>query len=275
MAKNGFLLQGIAAVLFVVMCFAFFRFVSPSDLFLKEQTGALFTEESFISYLDKPAWLVCYGANLLMSLCGVSGAPYLITFVLLFEWWLLTLILKRFNVGGMAPLYAFLPIVLEWGGYCHPAYQLHSILSTIVALAIFWGYTFIKNKWWYMIAGLMALPVIYFLAGNRLNVFILLILLYEAEKNTKHWFYWGLLLVAGIVLPGWMGHFYLLPEEQAYLYPHPGLPAFFPAILFCFSLLLLQMEKFRNMPVRVMPVTVTTCLMFVLLGVSIYSFADF
>lgn len=275
MAKKGFLLQSISAIIFAVMCFAFYQFVFPSDYFQKEQTGALFTMDSFIAYLDKPAWLACYGGNLLMSLCGPSGAPFLITVVLLLEWWILTLILKRFKIGEMAPLYAFLPVMLEWGAYCHPIYLLHSILSTVVGLSIFLGYTFIKNKWWCMFAGLMALPVIYILAGNRMNLFILLGLLYEAGKNTRRWLYWGVLLIAGIVLPGWMGDLYSLPEEQAYLYPHPGLPAFFPAILFCFSLFVLQMSKFRDMPVRIWPVTITTCFMLVLLVVSIYSFADF
>lgn len=275
MAKKSFLLQSITAVIFVVMCFAFFRFVFPSDLFQKESTGVLFTIESFSSYLDKPAWLACYGGNLLMSLCGPHGAPYMITFVLLLEWWLLAVILKRFNIGEMAPLYALFPVVLEWGAYCHSSYLLHSILSTVVALFIFWGYTFIKNKWWCMFVGLIVLPVIYVLAGNRLNVFILLVLLYEAGKDVKRWLYWGLLLIAGIVLPGWMGNLYSLPEDQAYLYPHPGLPAIFPAILFCFSLLVLQMERFRDMPIRIWPVTVTTSLMLALLIVSIYSFADF
>ncbi|MEY8486793.1 DUF6057 family protein [uncultured Parabacteroides sp.] len=275
MAKREILLQSIAAILFGAMCFAFFRFVYPSDFFQKEQAEGLFTLGSFASYLDKPAWLVRYGGKVLMSFCGPSGAPFLITLVLLLEWRLLTLILKRFNVGGMASLYAFFPVVLEWGGYCHPTYLLHSILSTIVSLSLFWGYTYIRNKWLSVLAGLLALPAIYFIAGNRLNFFVLLILFYEIGKDYRRWVYWGLLLVTGIMMPIWMGHFYSLSQEQAYLYPHNGLPSFFPPILFCFSLLLLQMKKFRNMAVRALPVMATACTLLVLLGTFILLLADF
>ncbi|MBC8600673.1 hypothetical protein H8784_02940 [Parabacteroides acidifaciens] len=275
MAKREVLLQSIAVVIFAVICFVFFRFACSADLFRKEQVDDLFTMSTFLSYLNKPAWFVCYAGNALISIVGLSGAPVLVTFVLLLEWWILISVLKRFRVGEMAPLYAFLPIVLEWGTYCHPGYLLHSILSTIVALFIFWRYTYIKNKWLSMLAGLLALPVIYFLAGNRLNIFVLLVLFYETCKEPKRWLYWCLLLVAGSIVPVWMGHFYSLTQEQAYLYPHNGLPAFFPPILFCFSLLLLQMKRFREMPCRVVPVTVMTCVLLALLGSVIYTYADF
>lgn len=89
MAKREILLQSIAAILFGAMCFAFFRFVYPSDFFQKEQAEGLFTLGSFASYLDKPAWLVRYSGKVLMSFCGPSGAPFLITLVLLLEWRLL------------------------------------------------------------------------------------------------------------------------------------------------------------------------------------------
>lgn len=275
MAKREVLLQSVAAVIFGLMCFAFFRFVYPSGFFQKEQAEGLFTLGSFVSYLTKPAWLVCYSGNVLMAFGGPSGAPFLITLILLFEWWLLTLVLKRFNVGGMASLYAFLPVMLEWGGYCYPTYLLRSILATIIALSLFLGYTCIKNKWLSVLAGLLALPLIYFLAGNRLNFFVLLILFYETGKEPKRWLYWSLLLVTGVFMPVWMMHFYSLTQEQAYLYPHNGLPSFFPPLLFCFSLLFLQIRKFRDMPIRVLPVIVTVCILLALLGIFIFLIADF
>lgn len=137
------------------------------------------------------------------------------------------------------------------------------------------GYTCIKNKWLSVLAGLLALPLIYFLAGNRLNFFVLLILFYETGKEPKRWLYWGLLLVTGVFMPVWMMHFYSLTQEQAYLYPHNGLPSFFPPLLFCFSLLFLQIRKFRDMPIRVLPVIVTVCILLALLGIFIFLIADF
>ncbi|WP_456087011.1 DUF6057 family protein [Parabacteroides sp.] len=275
MAKKEVLLQSIAVVIFGVACFAFFKFVCPVAFFLKEQTDGLFMLGAFASYLAKPAWLVCYSGNVLMSFGGSSGAPFLITLILILEWWLLTLVLKRFDVGEMASLYAFLPIMLEWGGYCYPTYLLPSILATVVSLLLFLGYTYINNKWLSILAGLLALPVIYFLAGNRLNFFVLLVLFYETGKEPKRWLYWSLLLVTGIFMPIWLGHFYSLTQEQAYLYPHHGMPSFFPPLLFCFSLLFLQIKKFRDMPISALSVIVMVGILSALLGSFIFLIADF
>ena len=88
MAKREVLLQSIAAVIFAVICFVFFRFACSADLFRKEEVDTLLTMSTFLSYLSKPAWLVCYAGNALISIVELAGAPVLITFVLLLEWWI-------------------------------------------------------------------------------------------------------------------------------------------------------------------------------------------
>ena len=77
MAKREVLLQSVAAVIFGLMCFAFFRFVYPSGFFQKEQAEGLFTLGSFVSYLTKPAWLVCYSGNVLMAFGGAAALLFI------------------------------------------------------------------------------------------------------------------------------------------------------------------------------------------------------
>lgn len=277
MAKKVVSLPGVATTLFAVICFSFFYFIYPQDLFLKEQiVGFSYTSESFISYLSKPAWLACWLSDSLMHFfIPMNGGAFLLTGVLLLEWWLLILILRRFNVGEMSALYAFIPIMLEWGGYCNSDYGMTSILSLIIALSVFLGYTHIKGDRGTMLLGLLSLPLIYSLAGSRLYIMVILVLLYEAEKNKKRWIYWFFLLFVGMMLPEFLQGIYSLTEEQAYRYPHISIFAFFPAILFCFSILLLQIKKLGGMKVNTLSVSVTTLMLLFLLTVSVISQADF
>ena len=140
--------------------------------------------------------------------------------------WLASLfILRKFNVGDMAPLYALFPVVMEWGTYCSPYYHLNSILSLVIVLYIFCGYIQIKVKWLSWVTGSILLFAVYCMVGSRLFIFVILVLLYEAEIGEKHWVYWALLLITGTVLPEFLKELYSLSEEQAYQFPR-SLPAF-------------------------------------------------
>ena len=140
-------------------------------------------------------------------------------------------------------MYALFPVILEWGTYCSHYYHLNSILSLVLTLYIFCGYTLIKTKWLSWIAGFALLFVVYSLVGSRLFIFVILVLLYEAEIGEKHWVYWALLLITGILLPEFLKELYSLSEEDAYQYPHAWLPAFFPAIVLACVLVATQFEK--------------------------------
>ncbi|RHJ85389.1 DUF6057 family protein [Parabacteroides sp. AM08-6] len=275
MVKKVVLLQGIAIGIFAIACVWFFQSFYSGDFLKGEGNAFLYTIDYFISYGDKPAWLACYAGDFLMSLSTPQGFPYLLTAILLLEWWLIFRILKKFDVGEMAFLFAFFPIMFEWGGYCNSNYLLSSVLSFIISLSVFFEYTQIRNVKASMVFGLLSLPVIYVLAGNRLNTFVILILLYEAGKNRKQWGYWLVLLIACGFLPNLMQHLYHMSGEQAYLYPYYGIPALFPAILFCFSLLLLQIKSIRDMRISISSVSVTIVVLLAALVASIGFYADY
>ena len=277
MAKRNILLQSITAGMLVVICVFFFWYIVPESLFLKEQVPQFSnTINNFLSYLDKPAWLVCYVGNLFTHLfIPLGGGPILIAMAIMLEWWLLVLILKRFNIGEMAFLYALFPIMLEWGCYCNEKYLLLSIFSFTLSLAIFLLYTYINNSKWSIFWGLMFLPLIYFLAGNRLTIYLVMILLYEANKDEKRWLFWLILLVIGGVFPNLMRYVYGISQEQAYLYPNTNVMSFFPAMLFCASLFVLQTKTLRRVQVSVCSVSVTTMALLAVLGISVSLCASF
>ena len=197
MDKKEKLLQKRVAGLFALLCVIFFQFFDSDHLFLKEEVVSVASlPEVLVGYWGKPAWLACSMAKVLTSLfVPVGGGAVLITAVLMLEWWASLFILRKFNVGDMAPLYALFPVVMEWGTYCSPYYHLNSILSLVIVLYIFCGYIQIKVKWLSWVTGFILLFAVYCMVGSRLFIFVILVLLYEAEIGEKHWVYWALLLI--------------------------------------------------------------------------------
>ncbi|MCD8267985.1 MAG: DUF6057 family protein [Parabacteroides sp.] len=182
MDKREKLFREIVTGVFVLSCVIFFQFFYSDHLFLKEEVVSFNNlPETLSGYLGKPAWLACSLAKILSS-AFVPGGAFLIAVVLMLEWWASFLVLRKFHVGGgMAPLFALFPVVLEWGTYCSPFYHLSSILSLTVTLYVFLGYTLLKKRWLSCLAGFVLLFVVYSLVGSRLFIFVILVLLYEAE----------------------------------------------------------------------------------------------
>ena len=275
MDKKEKLLQKRVAGLFALLCVIFFQFFDSDHLFLKEEVVSVASlPEVLVGYWGKPAWLACSMAKVLTSLfVPVGGGAVLITAVLMLEWWASLFILRKFNVGDMAPLYALFPVVMEWGTYCSPYYHLNSILYLVIVLYIFCGYIQIKVKWLSWVTGFILLFAVYCMVGSRLFIFVILVLLYEAEIEEKHWVYWALLLITGTVLPEFLKELYSLSEEQAYQYPQAWLPAFFPAIMLACVLVATQFKKVRYMQISVWSVSVTSGLLLVLLALTAFSHA--
>lgn len=267
--------QMAVAGIFAISCLVFFQYYCSEHLFLKEQVASSASlSETIVGYMDKPAWLAVSLADMLSSwFIPIGGGAFLLTAVLLLEWWASVLVLRRFRVGEMAYLYALLPIILEWGTYCSPNYHLYSILSLTITLFLFYGYTLIRNKWISMTTGFALLFLIYSLAGSRLFTFVIMVLMYEGEIGEKRWIYWLALLTVGSALPELLKEKYMLTEEEAYQYPHAWLPGFFPAIMVAFLLVITQFKGVRHMSVNMMSVSVTSGLLVALLAISVYCYS--
>lgn len=275
MDKREKLFREIVTGVFVLSCVIFFQFFYSDHLFLKEEVVSFNNlPETLAGYLGKPAWLACSLAKILSSaFVPGGGGAFLIAVVLMLEWWASFLVLRKFHIGEMAPMFALFPVVLEWGTYCSPFYHLSSILSLTVTLYVFLGYTLLKKRWLSCLAGFVLLFVVYSLVGSRLFIFVILVLLYEAEIGEKRWFYWALLLITGTLLPEFLKDWYSISQEYAYQYPHAWLPAFFPAIMLAFVLVATQFDKVRHLKVSIWSVSVTAGLLVLLLIVSVLSHA--
>lgn len=273
MSKKENLLQVVVVGIFVLSCITFFQFFGSDHLFGKEQVVNLSSLPAAVSEcLGKPAWLACSLAKILSSLfIPIGGGGLLVTIILLLEWWAFTHILKCFHVGEMAFLYALLPVVLEWGTYCSPRYHLASILSLLIALLLFCGYMAVKNKFLAMLVGFALLFIVYAFVGSILFIYVILVLLYEAEIEEKRWGYWALILIAGTVLPEFLKSVYGLSDVQTYQYPNAWLPAFFPGITIASILVVTQFKVIRKMSANVWSVSIMSGLLALFVIASVFS----
>ena len=218
-------LQVIVGGLFAVSCFLFFQLLIPYHLFMKEQTQLFFlTAGHFLSYFDKPAWMACYLGDFLTQFFYLrGGGAAVLTVVLLIEWQLFVLVLKRLGLGYQAIGLALIPVVVECFLHCQLSYSLSSSIGIQLVLFVFLLYTYQANRWLSIILGLFFVSFLYYIAGALCFAFPVLVIVYEIRKREIRMVYWlALLLVCGL-FPSLVRHSYFLTVDQAYSYPNHAL----------------------------------------------------
>lgn len=250
MTKNERSLLWVIAGIFFIVCFAFFQWIYPNHLFMKEQMRIfLYTTDYFVSFWDEPAWLSCYVGNFLIQFFHLKGiGPLIVTCVLLLLWYFSMRVLRKFGGGNMVAIYALLPVALEWGLVCRLSYSISSTLSLIFVLWLFLEYIRIKNKRISVWVAFILLPLIYSMVGGCLFIFSLMVVFYEGAKNRKRWWLWFFLLLSSYLYPLFMRHFYCVSIEEAYKYSHvDSLSVYFPALVLILEIFALEINSVRQM----------------------------
>lgn len=274
MTRNDRSLQRVIAGVFFMICFAFFQFIYPNHLFLKEQMRIfMFTTDYFISFWDEPAGLTCYIGNFLTQffVLPVVG-PLIVTGLLLLQWFLSMRILRKFGCGNMVGIYALLPVALEWWLMSRLTYNVSATLSLIFVMWIFLLYIRIRDKRLSFWVAFLCLPLIYSLAGSRLFLFSLMVIFYQGAKNKKNWLFWVLLLFSSYMFPLFMGRLYGLSIEEAYKYTYvDGFSVYFPALFLILEIFALQMQRVRRIRLERKNMLITGVAIFLVFGFVILS----
>ena len=204
---------------FILMagCYLYFRYVTPYHVCFKEQILLFVFRSSYIlSYFSKPAAVACLGGDFLTQFFYFkTGGAVVITLLLVVEWGLVRLTLKRFAAGKWH-VAALLPVMVEWVAFPHFSFAVSLSVSFILALATFLFYTKLNRKIAF-ITGLVLIPFLYMIAGASVFLFVFLVTLYERKRKVS------VLIAITCAIPFLFRYYYLLTLQQAYLYPYPDI----------------------------------------------------
>jgi hypothetical protein len=212
-------------VLFFICCLGVLSFLTPYTQYTKEQLSLFaLNVDTLSAYLSKPAVLAGIVGDWLTQFYLWRGvAAVIITLVLLGVWAGMRLALRRLGVTAHASLWALLPVGSELALTCHVEYPLTMSVGLLMSLWLFLLVTQIsvsRRAVWRTVAHLIALPVLYVMAGAPCLAYALLALTDELRRSRYLPALTLLSMVVAMPLAGYT--FYLLSPAQSCYYPLIG-----------------------------------------------------
>ena len=209
-----------------ISCFLYFRYVVPYHLCFKEQIQLfVFNSSYFWSYFSKPAFLACLGGDFLTQfLYFKTGGALVVTFLLVTEWRLIFLTLKRFSAEKWYAA-SLLPVVVEWVSYTNHNFSLSLSVSIIIALSVFLiaSPPAPPQRRRVLFISILLIPVLYMIAGASVFLFLALTIFYDIHCKRKQFIYRTVIIILTVATPFIFRYYFLLNVKQAFLYPYPGI----------------------------------------------------
>jgi len=214
-------LFGFVAFGLTFLSFLFFQLFYPYHLFFKEQIQLfLYTPDYFLSYFNKPAWLNSYTGDFLTQFFYLrGGGPIILTILFCIEWILASFVIKRITLSKNAPLWALLPVAIDWILSCDLLHPVSFTVGFIALLVLFLIYSMILNRWLSFIAGVLMALFGYWLIGSSFLIFPLLILVSERKNGIFGFVKWLLICATIFSIPALFRYNYLLTILQSYIFP--------------------------------------------------------
>ena len=209
-----------------ISSFLYFRYVVPYHICFKEQIQLfVYSSSSFLSYFSKPAFLVCLGGDFLTQFFYFKGGGAAVASLLLIaEWRLIFLILKRFSVKKPHDmsllLWSLIPVMIEWIYFASVAFFVSFSVSFIIAMAVFLFYAQTSGKI-SVAAGILLILPLYLMAGASVFLFVAITVLYEIYHGKKRFIYCTAIIGLSLIIPLLLRLHFLLTLKQACFYPFP------------------------------------------------------
>jgi len=167
--------------LFFTGIFIFFAFFYNSHLHFEEQTQLfLLTGEYFMSKMAFPGGFSGYIGGFLTQFYYLSFAgPLIIAVLLLGIQQIFRLILRVINTNDSFFPLSFLPPLNCAMILCDEFYPLSAVTGFLIALFLSWLYISVKRRSKRFYAGLVLIPLTYWLAGGSFLMLVSIIILFE------------------------------------------------------------------------------------------------
>jgi len=212
---------GFVALGLTFLSFLFFQFFYPYHLFFKEQIQLfIYTPDYFLSYFNKPAWLTSYAGDFLTQFFYLrGGGAAVLSLLFLTEWLLASFVIKRITFTKNTPLWALLPVGIDWILSCDVLHPVSFTIGFIALMVLFLIYSSILNRWLSLIAGAFMSLFGYWLIGSSFLIFPLLILAYDWKKEPFNWAKYLLIVATAFSIPFLFRYNYCLTNLQSYIFP--------------------------------------------------------
>lgn len=251
------------------LSFLFFQFFYPYHLFFKEQIQLfLFTPDYFLTYLHKPAWLASYSGDFLTQFLYLrGGGPIVVSLVLVTEWLVSTRVIMQIFPTAKAPLWALIPVVADWILHLGILHGISVSMGYIAVLLLFLIYAKISNRWLSLTAGLIIIPIAYWIAGMGVILLPALIIARDWHQGSVNGLKWIAVIALAGLIPPVLRHTYLLTPLQSFIYPALQVKSLILPIAFISILaLVLYLKKFEITYSKGMNWTVPLACMGMLVG---------
>lgn len=174
-------IKPVFTAVFYIAIFLFFAVLYNNHLhFLEQSQCFILTREYLLTGISLPGGLAGYTGEFLTQFYFSSMAgPAIITFLLFLIQFFSRIIIAQVNPNKNLFTLSFLPAVLCAALLCDEYYPLSGTVGFLSALIAGLLYIIIKRKRSRFIAGLLIIPVVYWIAGGSYFVLSTIIILYE------------------------------------------------------------------------------------------------
>ncbi|HZK60909.1 MAG TPA: DUF6057 family protein, partial [Anaerovoracaceae bacterium] len=174
----------------------------------------------FRSYFNHPAWLTSYAGDFLTQFFYLrGGGPIVLALLFCMEWLLASFVIKRITLSKNAPLWALLPVAIDWILSCDLLHPVSVTIGFIAVLLLFLCYASISNRRLALATGLAFILIGYWIAGSLFLLFPVLVICLELKSKRKSWAIWILVAIFTFLIPVVSRDYYLLTILQSYIYP--------------------------------------------------------
>lgn len=169
----------VGVLLFLIACWAYLNFGVRYEIIFKEQMGMfMMSSESIALYLAKPAILTEIVGEFLTQFFAIDAlGPVLFTLAFGLIWLGLNKAFRRIGLGDASSTLALIPLVLELVSVTSQAYTFSTTLGLLVAVWVFVACSYVKNEKVLLGVYLVALPLVYLLAGSHMITALILFLM--------------------------------------------------------------------------------------------------
>jgi len=194
-------MEWILSLFFGIAAYLFFSFFYQNHLHYEEQFQLfLFTSDYWNDLMSRPGGLADYLGTFFTQFYYYSWlGAFIIAIMLVLLQIQVKLLTMRLNKNRLIVTLTFIPSLFYWMLLCNENYLLAGLVAVIFTLFAALGYKHLRNPRLRIVVALVALPLIYWLAGGVFWLFAVIVILLELDYFKQLTKIQGIFFLIGIL----------------------------------------------------------------------------